>query len=204
MSKNITLKLQFLELYENGYRLCDIAKKLNKSYDLITKYKAAYAVQGRSEFLRDKVARVIDGKLKQQIVSEYLENSVSLTSLKLKYNVSIAGITKWVKQAKENGLESLTTSEYGRRKGMKSKTQTKNISPDVLKENRRLKRELESLKEEYARLQKRYEPITKDEKAFMEHLEKLKTHVAFLKKVQALVEEREANIRKNALGPSKN
>lgn len=204
MFKNIKLRLQFLELYEMGFRVCDIARKLNQDARYIQHLKGEYLALGREKFLKENTASIVNGAIKQEIVFKYLEKGVSLTSLQYEYNVSRSGIANWIKQAKENGLESLTTSEYGRRKGMKSKTQTKNISPEVLKENKRLKRELESLKEEYARLQKRYEPITKDEKAFMEHLEKLKTHVAFLKKVQALVEEREANIKKNALGPSKN
>lgn len=173
MPKNIEFRLQFIDLYKKGYHNCEIARKLHKSDRTIGNLKAEYLAIGEDEFLRDKAGRVIVGKLKQQVVAEYLEKNVSLTSLSFKYNVSIISIKRWTRKAKETGLDTLTTSTYGKPKDMAKKPER--ISPEVLEENRRLKEELEYLR----------------------------TENAYLKKLRALVEEERANFIKEALGSSK-
>lgn len=174
MKKNITIRLRFVELYESGQRISDIARELNKDSKYITRLKQQYLVLGQEEFLKDKNGRKVSGKLKQQIVSEYQKKTVSLNFLALKYKVANTAVLKWVRKAQKDGIETLVTSNYGRQKNMAKQRQVN--EPEVLKENEQLKKELE-----YLRLEN-----------------------AYLKKLRALVEEERANFIKNALGSSKN
>lgn len=198
MSKNIKLRLQFLELYESGQRTRDIARELNKDPNYITNLKQQYLVLGQEEFLKDKNGRKVSGKLKQQIVSEYHEKAVSLNFLSLKYKVSVKAVQKWVIKAQKDGIETL----YGRQKNMAKKQQLIN-EPEILKENKRLKEENECLKAENDYL-KKLEPLVADKKELEKKLKEKELENLFLKKLRALVEEERANFIKNALGSSKN
>lgn len=98
-----------------------------------------------------------------------------LQQASIKYNVSITFIYEVLHRVKQGGVESLTDSHRGRPKGIMTEKERTAYKA--------LQSELESVKHE---------------------LYGAKLEIALLKKVKALVEEREARQRKNGRGPSKN
>ncbi len=108
-----------------------------------------------------------------QVAQEYLQKSLSLADIVIKYGVSVSSIEKWCRIAREQGYEALAdTKTRGRPpKDMTKKSKTK-------------------------------EPLTE-----LEQLRKRNAYLEaendLLKKVKALVEEREARDRKIGRGPSK-
>lgn len=94
----------------------------------------------------------------------------------MEYGLSWSGIKKWVDKVKAEGYDALIDSAYGRPKGKTAPKKERPIPPKLLEENRKLKIELELVK----------------------------TENALLKKVKALVEERDARLRKIGQELSKN
>ena len=112
---------------------------------------------------------------KCKIVREYKESYLTLYQLSAKYNISNSTISVWVKLAEREGYEALDSNKS--RHSKTGKRMVKRLPKEEYeKENERLRKENERLR-----------------------LENL-----LLKKVRALVEEREAQNRAIGRKPSKN
>ena len=115
-----------------------------------------------------------DGKLKRQIVSDIKENELTLVQASLKYGVSSTRISVWLKTYRNQGLDALLITRKRGRKSNMGRPRKK--KPEEMTELERLREEVEDLR----------------------------TENALLKKVKALVEEREARWREIGQKPSKN
>ena len=114
------------------------------------------------------------GKLKQQIVSDVEKKHLTLVQASLKYNVSAKRLSVWLKIARDQGLDALLITRKRGRKSNMGRPRKK--KPEEMTELERLREEVEDLR----------------------------TENALLKKVKALVEEREARWREIGQKPSKN
>ena len=111
---------------------------------------------------------------KCKIIREYQESELTLCQLSAKYDIASSVLANWVRLAERKGFETLMSKKRGPKTGM---VRMKRLPKDECeKENERLRKENERLR-----------------------LENL-----LLKKVRALVEEREARNRAIGRKPSKN
>ena len=114
------------------------------------------------------------GALKQQIVSDIEKKHLTLVQASLKYGVSTTRLSIWLKKSREQGLDALLITKKRGRPPGMGRPRKKKLEEMT---------ELERLREE---------------------VEYLRTENALLKKVKALVEEREARLREIGQKPSKN
>ena len=114
------------------------------------------------------------GELKQQIVLDIEKNHLTLVQASLKYGVSTGRLEVWNKIYREQDIDALLVSKKRGRPPGMGRPRKKTFEEMT---------ELERLREE---------------------VEYLRTENALLKKVKALVEEREARLREIGQKPSKN
>ena len=115
-----------------------------------------------------------DYALKKKIVLDVEKKHLTLHAASLKYDASASQITVWLRKYRQEGLTAL---EQIRKRGR---------PPGSM-----------------GRPRKNSKPLTELERLQKENQE-LKTEIALLKKVRALVEERNARLREIGHGPSKN
>ena len=115
-----------------------------------------------------------DYELKKQIVLDIEKNHITLHGASLKYGVSISSIKVCLKKYRQQGLPALEQTE-------------KCCAPQG----------------RMGRPKKNSRPLTELERLQKENQE-LKTEIALLKKVRALVEERNARLKEIGRGSSKN
>ena len=114
------------------------------------------------------------GEIKQQIVLDVEKNHLTLVQASLKYGVSATRLSVWLKMFREHGVDALLITKKRGRPPGMGRPRKKTFEEMT---------ELERLREE---------------------VEYLRTENALLKKVKALVEEREARLREIGQKPSKN
>ena len=114
------------------------------------------------------------GEIKQQIVLDVEKNHLTLVQASLKYGVSATRLSVWLKMFREQGIDALLVTKKRGRPPGMGRPRKKTFEEMT---------ELERLREE---------------------VEYLRTENALLKKVKALVEEREARLREIGQRPSKN
>ena len=124
--------------------------------------------------LRRKQHTQVSGELKQQIVRDIEKNHLTLVQASLKYGVSTSRLSVWLKIFREQGIGALLITK-------------KRGQPPGMGRPRK----------------KTFEEMTELER-LREEVEYLRTENALLKKVKALVEEREARLREIGQKPSKN
>ena len=178
MKKNCSLeeKLAAIRLVEQGQSARSVSDKLHLGHHILYEWLSAYRDQGLEGLKpKGKRERRLSYEEKCKIVREYQESELTLYQLSVKHNVSSSQLGNWVRLAERNGFEALLPKKSGHPKaGM---VRTKRLPKEEYeKENERLRKENERLR-----------------------LENL-----LLKKVRALVEEREAQNRAIGRKPSKN
>ena len=165
--------LKYMRMLEEGYSIDHIHRKFGIGKGRLQSLWLLYQQYGTSVLCRKKNIRA-DGWFKQQVVSDIEKNHLPLVQASLKYGVSAARLSVWLKIFREQGIDALLiTKKRGRPPGMGRPRKKK---PEEMTE-------LERLREEN---------------------EYLRTENALLKKVKALVEEREARLREIGQKPSKN
>jgi transposase len=169
-------KLAVIKLVEQGQSARSVSDKLHLGRHIVYEWLAAYKDKGVQGLIpKNKRKNRLSYEEKCKIVREYQESELTLYQLSVKYNVSTSQLGIWVRLAEKNGFEALIPPKLGRPKtGM---VRMKRLPKEECeKENERLRKENERLR-----------------------LENL-----LLKKVRALVEEREAQNRAIGRKPSKN
>ena len=165
--------LKYMRMLKDGYSINCIHKQFGIGKERLQSLWLLYQQHGTSVLHRKHYAQ-ISIELKQQIVLDIEKNHLTLVQASLKYGVSAARLSVWLKTFREQGLDALLiTKKRGRPPGMGRPRKKK---PEEMTE-------LERLREEN---------------------EYLRTENALLKKVKALVEEREARLREIGQKPSKN
>ena len=127
-----------------------------------------------SSVLHRKHYAQISIELKQQIVLDIEKNHLTLVQASLKYGVSATRLSVLLKVFREQGVDALLTTKKRGRPPGMGRPRKK--KPEEMTELERLREEVEYLR----------------------------TENALLKKVKALVEEREARLREIGQKPSKN
>ena len=165
--------LKYMRLLEDGYSIDHIHRKFGIGKGRLQSLWLLYQEHGTS-VLRRKPYTQPSGELKQQIVLDIEKNHLTLVQASLKYGVSAARLSVWLKIFREQGIDALLiTKKRGRPPGMGRPRKKK---PEEMTELERLRRE--------------------------NHLLKLELEIR--KKAQALVEERRARLRAIGQEQSKN
>ena len=178
MKRNCSLeeKLAAIRLVEQGQSARSVSDKLHLGHHILYEWLAAYKDRG-VEGLKPKGKRPkrLSYEEKCKIIREYQETELTLYQLSAKYDIASSVLANWVRLAEREGFEALAPRKLGRPKT--GRKMTKRLPKEEYeKENERLRKENERLR-----------------------LENL-----LLKKVRALVEEREARNRAIGRKPSKN
>ena len=178
MKRNCSLeeKLAAIRLVEQGQSARSVSDKLHLGHHILYEWLAAYKDRG-IEGLKPKGKRPkrLSYEEKCKIICEYQESELTLYQLSAKYDIASSVLANWVRLAEREGFEALAPRKLGRPKT--GRKMTKRLPKDECeKENERLRKENE----------------------------RLRLEVLLLKKVKALVEEREARNRAIGRKPSKN
>ena len=169
-------KLAAIALVEQGMSARSVSDKLHLGHHVLFEWLAAYKERGIQGLIpKGKRPRRLSYEEKCKIIREYQESELTLCQLSAKYDIASTALASWARLAEREGFEALAPRKLGRPKT--GRDMTKRLSKEEYeKENERLRKENERLR-----------------------LENL-----LLKKVKALVEEREARNRVIGHGPSKN
>ena len=169
-------KLAIIKEVEQGQSVRSVSDKLHLGRHIVYEWVAAYKDRGIQGLApRRKRENRRSYEEKCKIVREYQESELTLFQLSAKYQLSSSIIGNWVKLVERNGFEALESRRS--RHFQTGEHMVKRLPKEEYeKENERLRKENERLR-----------------------LENL-----LLKKVRALVEEREARNRAIGHGPSKN
>ena len=169
-------KLAFISLVEQGQSARSVSDRFHLGRHILFEWLAAYKDIGIDGLKpREKRPRRLSYEEKCRIIREYQESELTLYQLWAKYKVSSSQLGNWVRLAENEGFEALIPKKPGRQKtGM---ARMKRLPKEECeKENERLRKENE----------------------------RLRLEILLLKKVRALVEEREAQNRAIGRKPSKN
>ena len=168
-------RLRYMHMLEDGYSVNYIHKHYGIDRLLLNHLWARYQLEGPSGLLKKQYVKA-DYTFKVQVVRDIEENHLTLVEASLKYNVSSNRIYIWQRVAKTQGYDSLAT-----------------IRPCGHPPKNDMGRPRKKKPEEMTELE-----------LLQLRVKELEAENALLKKVKALVEEREARLREIGRKPSKN
>ena len=169
-------RIKYMKMLEEGYSIRSISVKYGINHGLLSVLWTKYQNEGVLG-LKKKSLVSADGAFKVSVVRDVEEKCIPLSEVAIKYNVSISAINSWIRIVREKGYGALCNiRKIGRPPKDTNMGRPRKKKPEEMTE-------LELL---------RYEN------------ERLRAEVALLKKVRALVEEREARLRATGRKPSKN
>ena len=142
-------KIKVVELYKQGYGSTHISKMLHISDTVVETWLRIYRAKGVLGF-ENPAKQILSIDLKEQVVRDVLENSLSFPSVALKYGISQSAAYQWVKLVKEEGFSSLKVTQQGR--PPKDMGRPKKKQPET--ELEKLEAELRYLRAENAYLKK--------------------------------------------------
>ena len=173
--RSLEEKLAVIKLVEQGQSARSVSDKLHLGRHIVYEWLAAYKDKGVQGLIpKNKRKNRLSYEEKCKIIREYQESELTLYQLSGKYGVSSTALSDWAQLVEKGGFEALAPKKRGPKTGM---VRMKRLPKEECeKENERLRKENE----------------------------RLRLEILLLKKVRALVEEREA--RNKAIGrkPSKN
>ena len=168
-------RLKYMHMLENGCSIEYIHKNHGIDKGLLGQLWARYQAEGSSGLLKKQNVKA-DYAFKLQVLRDIKENHLTLVEASLKYNVSSSYISKWIKTARTKGYDALAiTRPRGR-----------------------------PLKNNMGRPRKKKPEEMTELELLQLRVKELEAENALLKKVKALVEEREARLREIGRKPSKN
>jgi transposase-like protein len=142
-------KIKVVELYKQGSGSTSISKLLHISDTVVETWLRIYRAKGVLGFEKP-TKQILRIDLKEQVVQDVLENSLSFGSVALKYGISQSAAYQWVKLVKEKGFNSLKVTRQGR--PPKDMGRPKKKHPET--ELEKLEAELRYLRAENAYLKK--------------------------------------------------
>ena len=178
MKRNYSLeeKLCAIGFVFQGESARSVSRRFHLGHHILYEWLESYKLQGVDGLKsHGHKKKRLSYEEKCKIVREYQESNLTLYQFSAKYDIASSVLGNWVRLVEREGFEALAPRKLGRPKT--GRDMTKRLSKEEYeKENERLRKENERLR-----------------------LENL-----LLKKVKALVEEREARNRVIGHGPSKN
>ena len=168
-------RLKNMHMREDGYSINYIHEHYGIDKRLLSHLWTRYESEGPSVLLKKQYVKA-DCAFKVQVVRDIEENHLTLVEASLKYNVSDSQIIVWKRIAKTHGYESLAITRPRGRPPKNDMGRPRKKKPEDMTELELLQLRVKELEAENA----------------------------LLKKVKALVEEREARLREIGRKPSKN
>ena len=168
-------RLKYMHMLENGFSIRYIGNHFGIDRLLLGQLWSKYQLEGPSGLLKKQNIKA-DHALKVQVLRDIEKNHLTLVEASLKYNVSDSQIIVWKKIAKTHGYESLAITRPRGRPPKNDMGRPRKKKPEEMTELELLQLRVKELEAENA----------------------------LLKKVKALVEEREARLREIGRKPSKN
>ena len=168
-------RLKYMHMLEDGYSIKYIHKNYGIDKGLLGNLWARYQSEGPSGLHKKQYVKA-DYTYKLQVVRDIEENHLTLVEASLKYNVSTNRIYVWQRIAKTQGYDALAITRPRGRPPKNDMGRPRKKKPEEMTELELLQLSVNELEAENA----------------------------LLKKVKALVEEREARLREIGRKPSKN
>ena len=168
-------RLKYMHMLENGFSLNYIERHFGINKKLLGYLWARYQSEGPSALLKKQNIKA-DYTFKLQVLRDIEENHLTLVEASLKYNVSHDRIHVWRNIAKTQGYDTLAITRPRGRPPKNDMGRPRKKKPEEMTELELLQLRVKELEAENA----------------------------LLKKVKALVEEREARLREIGRKPSKN
>ena len=168
-------RLKYMHMLENGFSVNYIETHFGINHKLLGYLWARYQAEGSSGLLKKQNVKA-DYAFKLQVLRDIKENHLTLVDASLKYNVSSSQIQLWNRIARTQGYDALAVTRPKGRPPKNDMGRPKKKKPEDMTELELLQLRVKELEAENA----------------------------LLKKVKALVEEREARLREIGRKPSKN
>ena len=168
-------RLKYMHMLENGFSVKYIKTHFGINHQLLEYLWARYQSEGPSGLVKKQNIKA-DYAFKLQVVRDIEENHLTLVEASLKYNVSDSQLYQWRKIAANQGYDALAITRPRGRPPKNDMGRPKKKKPEEMTELELLQLRVKELEAENA----------------------------LLKKVKALVEEREARLREIGRKPSKN
>ena len=168
-------RLQYMHMLEKGYTIAYINRNFGIGHDLLGQLWVRYQSEGPSGLLKKQYVKA-DCAFKVQVIRDIEENHLTLVEASLKYNMSANRIYIWQRIAKTQGYDALAITRPRGRPPKNDMGRPRKKKPEEMTELELLQLRVKELEAENA----------------------------LLKKVKALVEERESRLREIGRKPSKN
>ena len=168
-------RLKYMHMLEDGYSIKYIHDHFGICHDLLAHLWIRYQAEGPSALIKKAYIKA-DYSYKVQVVRDFEENHLTLAEASLKYNVCSTQICKWRNIVRTQGYDALAITRPKGRPPKKDMGRPRKKKPEEMTELELLQLRVKELEAENA----------------------------LLKKVKALVEEREARLKEIGRKPSKN
>jgi transposase len=148
-----------LMVLEQGESYCSVARELQTSQRLISRWVNSYKHHGKNG-LSFKNGMHYSGEFKLGLIREMQESGLSLSEVAAQYRITHSVLRGWRKQYEQCGASSLfQTKPRGKLPKMKKSNRKNEDNPldyqTLLKENERLRIENDYLKKVHALIQKK-------------------------------------------------
>jgi len=168
-------RLKYMHMLENGLSMTYIEKQFGINRQILGYLWGRYQSEGPSGLQKKRNIKA-DYAFKLQVLRDIEENHITLVAASIKYNMSASQIRVWRKIARTYGYEALSITRSRDRPPKNDMGRPRKKKPEEMTELELLQLRVKELEAENA----------------------------LLKKVKALVEEREARLREIGRKPSKN
>ena len=168
-------RLKYMHMLENGYTIAYINRNFGIGHDLLGQLWVRYQSEGPSGLLKKQNIKA-NYALKVQVLRDIEENHLTLVEASLKYDVCSSRISAWKRIARVHGYNALAIIRPRGRPPKDDMGRPRKKKPEEMTELELLQLRVKELEAENA----------------------------LLKKVKALVEEREARLKEIGRKPSKN